>query len=86
MKLKEEIYNWLNKFLLSLNLNQKFIKSYIMNYLDDKISYNYIKNIYKIKKKRIIFENNLIKSFDNLDNVIYKKDYNLRLIKNKYNN
>ena len=86
MKLKEEIYNWLNKFLLSLNLNQKFIKSYIMNYLDDKISYDYIKNIYKIKKKRIIFENNLIKSFDNLDNVIYKKDYNLRLIKNKYNN
>jgi len=57
-----------------------------MNYLDDKISYDYIKNIYKIKKKRIIFENNLIKSFDNLDNVIYKKDYNLRLIKNKYNN
>ena len=55
MKLKEEIYNWLNKFLLSLNLNQKFIKSYIMNYLDDKISYDYIKNIYKIKKKRIIF-------------------------------
>ena len=86
MKLKEEIYNWLNKFLLSLNLNQKFIKSYIMNYLDDKISYDYIKKIYKIKKKRIIFENNLIKSFDNLDNVIYKKDYNLRLIKNKYNN
>lgn len=80
--MKKKIEEWLlNFYMVNNNYNKKGGVSFVKNYLDDKIAYNYIKKIYKNNILKKEFEENSIKSF-NLQNNI-KKENDKKINNNK---
>ena len=80
--MKKKIEEWLfNFYMANNNYNKKGSLSFVKNYLDDKIAYNYIKKIYKNNILKKEFEENSIKSF-NLQNNI-KKENDKKINNNK---
>ena len=74
--MKKKIEEWLfNFYIINNNYNKKEGLSFVKNYLDDKIAYNYIKIIYKNNILKKEFEENSKKSF-NLQNNIKKENDN----------